>query len=210
MSETRTIEAAVHGRYLYEERGGAGVLVGFHGYAENAEIHMKELASIPGIDGWSLVAVQALHPFYNRKDEVVASWMTRLDREFAIVDNIAYVRRVVQALAAPKKLAFLGFSQGVAMAVRAAVHLRCDGLILLGSDLPPEITADPASRLPKSLLARGKSDEWYTDEKLKKDLSFVERSASQVTALTFEGGHEWTDEFRRAAGEFLRTLDVSV
>ena len=45
-----------------------------------------------------LVSVQGLHRFYQRRtNEVIASWMTRQDRELAIADNLAYVEGVIDA-----------------------------------------------------------------------------------------------------------------
>jgi predicted esterase len=202
----RTIETTVHGRFLYEDRGAARLLVGFHGYAETAETHLAELQELPGTDAWSLAAVQALHPFYTRAGSVVASWMTSVDRELAIADNVAYVARVLTSLPAPETLVFFGFSQGAAMAVRAAAFAgaRPAGLILLGGDIPPEVVAADVT-LPPTLLARGVRDEWYTDEKFKKDVSFLEMK-TRVTSCVFDGGHEFTDEFREAAGHFLGGL----
>ena len=68
------------------------LLVGFHGYRENAASHMAMLTRIAGTEGWLIVAVQGLHRFYTKGGDVVASWMTREDRELAIADNVAYVR----------------------------------------------------------------------------------------------------------------------
>ncbi len=95
---TRQIPATVHGRYLIRSATNdcRGLVFGFHGYSTNAEHLLEEMAAIPDISDWTLVAVQALHPFYNTKtSEVVASWMTKLDRELAIGDNIRYVSAVV-------------------------------------------------------------------------------------------------------------------
>jgi predicted esterase len=86
------------------------------------------------------------------------------------------------------------------MAARAASAIACEGLILLGGDIPPDVTGP----LPPALLARGVRDEWYDATKFKNDLSFLERSARTVTPLVFDGGHEWNDEFRAAVSEFLR------
>jgi predicted esterase len=203
-----TIETAVHGRYLYEDRGAKRLLVGFHGYGEDAAAHLAELERIPGIERWSVAAVQALHPFYTRSGSVVASWMTSLDRELALMDNVAYIRRVVEALPRPRLLVFAGFSQGASMAVRAAAHVgKPAGLILLGGDVPPEIRADEAVTFPPVLIGRGTRDDWYTEEKFNKDSSFLEPKTS-VTRCVFEGGHEWSDEFRAAAGELLKRLDA--
>jgi predicted esterase len=203
---TKTIPATVHGRYLYDERAHDRVLVGFHGYAETADVHLEAMRKIPGIDDWSLVSIQALHPFYTRGGtEIVASWMTSLDRELAIDDNIAYVRSIIESLPPPKTLVFLGFSQGAAMAARAAVFsARASGLVLLGGDIPPDVRD---AKLPPTLLGRGMRDEWYSEEKLKNDLSFL-ASNTRVETCVFEGGHEWTDEFRQAVGKFLRLLSA--
>jgi predicted esterase len=102
---------------------------------------------------------------------------------------------------------FLGFSQGVAMAFRAAAHAGANpaGLIALGGDVPPEIVEDPSVKLPPLLLARGERDEWYTDEKFKKDISYLEQS-TRLSTLVFDGGHELSDPFRAAVADFLRSL----
>jgi predicted esterase len=210
--EVRTVEAVVHGRVLYERRSDQRLLVGFHGYAENAEKHVLELQRIPGIEDWSVAAIQALHPFYARRSDggdIVASWMTRLDREMAIADNIEYVRRALSAIwrgtSGDAKLVFAGFSQGVAMAYRAAAFAApADGLISLAGDVPPDVAA-PGVKLPPVLVGRGHADDWYLAERLDRDLEFL-RSATEVTVCRFDGAHEWSDEFRSAAGEFLRKI----
>lgn len=203
--DIRTIETPVHGRFLYEDRGAERLLVGFHGYAETADVHLAELHRIEGTSGWSVAAVQALHPFYTRSGEVVANWMTKVDRELAIADNIEYVRRILASLPRPRTLAFLGFSQGATMASRAAAFAGpAAGLILLGGDVPPDVKESDA-QLPPVLLARGVRDEWYSEAKFKDDLRFLE-ARTQVVALELDAGHEWTDEFREAATAFLRGL----
>lgn len=201
------VAATVHGRVLSDARDPARLLVGFHGYAQNAKVSIDDLRTIPGTEEWSLAAVQALHPFYIRGGPGIgASWMTAQDRELAIADNIDYIRRAVGTLPRPEKLVFLGFSQGVAMAFRAAADFawRCHGLIALGGDVPPDVEEDGV-HLPKTLLARGERDEWYTDEKFKEDLKFLAK-VTDVTPCAFAGGHEWSDEFRAAAGAFLQRV----
>lgn len=202
----RHVTTEIHGRFLHVDRGAERLLVGFHGYAETAETHLAELGKIDAAGEWSVVAVQALHPFYTRAGEIVASWMTSLDRELAIADNIAYVKRVLAELPQPKTLVFVGFSQGAAMAARAAAFADANpaGLILLGGDLPPDV-ADASVSLPLVLLGRGTRDDWYSEEKFKKDLSYLE-TRTRVTPCVFDGGHEWTDGFRAAAGRFLDEL----
>ena len=198
---TETIETSVHGRYLYEDRGADRLIVGFHGYAEAADAHFAELARIPGVEGWSVVCVQALHPFYTRSGQVVANWMTSLDRELAIADNLAYVKKVLAALPAPRKLVISGFSQGATMAARAAAANPCAGLMILGGDVPDDVK-HPGAALPPMLIGRGTRDEWYTAEKLAADVAYLE-TVTSVRTCVFEGGHEWSDAYRTAAAEFL-------
>ena len=128
------IEARTHGRYLVRVPAVPPpwpLLVGFHGYAETAGDHLDALVTIPGAEEWLLVSVQALHPFYTRKERVVANWMTRDDRELAIGDNIDYIGRVLDRIRADhptrQTLVFSGFSQGGAMAYRAAANYRAHG-----------------------------------------------------------------------------------
>ena len=124
-----TIATQIAGRYLVHPPGvskPSPVLVGFHGYGESAEHHLRELAQVPGAEEWLLVSVQALSRFYERKTgTVVASWMTSQDRNQMIADNVAYIDSVVATVThqheTTSTLVYSGFSQGVAMAYRAAL-----------------------------------------------------------------------------------------
>ncbi len=213
---TRLVPAQTVGRYLVDDRPGPlPLLMGFHGYGENAEVHLDELRRLPGAERFRLASVQALHRFYNTKTgEVVGSWMTKLDREQAIADNVAYVVRALEEIereqGPPPRLAYAGFSQGAAMAYRAAARGRhpCHGVVVLGGDLPPDLASDPTVALPPVLIGRGREDTWYTPEKMAADLDALRARGTTVETLVFEGGHGWSDEFRSAAGRFLlRVLD---
>ena|SRR2546430_7748532 len=212
----RTIAATTHGRYVVDTPSGgapAGIIVGFHGYAEAAEAQLERMRAIPGADRWLLVAVQGLHRFYHRRaNEVVASWMTRQDRELAIADNAAYVGGVVDAVGrewpGSTPLVFAGFSQGVATAFRAAAASprRVDGVIAVGGDVPPEIDAAALGRVARALVCRGSRDEWYTTGKFDADIGRLRVAGAAVTPLAFDGGHEWADPVNHAAAVFLRTM----
>jgi predicted esterase len=211
--ETRVIVAQTHGRYLIEGPPGAPMLVGFHGYMENAALHMAILRQIANGRPWRLVSVQGLHRFYNRAHTVViANWMTSEDRELAIADNIAYVKAVMEearsAESAQRPLVFAGFSQGVAMAYRAAAFVTpCDGLILLAGDVPPDV-APVAKSLPRTLLGRGSRDEWYDDAKTHKDLETLRAAGVITEEFIFDGGHEWHEAMIARAGHFLDEVEV--
>lgn len=208
----RTVETRTHGRYVVDTPPDSrGTLVGFHGYRENASIHLAALRDIAGARRLGLVSVQGLHRFYNRENDVVAGWMTKEDREFAIADNVAYVGRVLSAVGEEfgltRPLIYVGFSQGVAMAYRAAVLLQrpCDGLIALAGDLPPDV-APMAALLPRTLIGRGTEEKWYTAQKAAADIAILRAAGVQVTEHVFEGGHLWTPEFFGRSAAFLDEL----
>ena len=189
------------------------MLVGFHGYSEDAEAQLERLRAIPESTRWLCVSIQALHRFYQRRsNQVVASWMTRQDRELAIADNVAYVATCLEAVAGEwptiPKIVFAGFSQGVAMAFRAAVNTArgVSGVIAVGGDVPPELAPGLLQRLPAALIARGTSDEWYTKDKFEADERRLRECSVNVHAVEFNGGHEWSSEVVEAASRFLRDL----
>jgi predicted esterase len=209
----RAIATGTHGRYLMEPPlagSVAPVLFGFHGYGESAETQLERLRAIPGASRWRLVAVQGLHRFYQRRDnQVIASWMTRQDRELAMADNHAYVAAVMREVArefpgAPR-VVVAGFSQGVAMTFRAvaASPLPIDGVIAVGGDVPPELDAAALGRTRAALVCRGTGDEWYTTAKFDEDVRRLRQAGVMVTPLLFAGGHEWSDDVLRAAAGFL-------
>jgi predicted esterase len=166
---------------------------------------------IPGADAWLLISIQGLHRFYQRRtDAVVASWMTRQDRELAIADNVGYVKTVIAAVEeeypAPSRLVFTGFSQGVAMMFRAATAAprAVDGVIAAGGDVPPEIAATALARVSNALVCRGTGDEWYTDAIFQRDVQRLREAGVTVEAQAFDGGHEWSAAVVQAAAIFLR------
>jgi predicted esterase len=212
------VPAVVHGHCEIEGPDGAAgpspLLVGFHGYAETAAAHLEALRRIPGVDAWRRCAVQALHPFYRFKTgEVVASWMTRFDREHAIADNVRYVSEVVarikRGFPTREPMAWIGFSQGTAMAYRAAAaggH-RARVLLALGGDVPPDLEEQDLSGLPRVLIGRGATDPWYSEGQLAADVRRLEARGVVVEVCRFDGGHEWSNAFYEAAGRILAEAD---
>ena len=211
-----SVETLVRGHYWVREGlagSSAPVLVGFHGYGDDAQTFLREVDLIPGVTAWKRIAIQGLHPFYNnRTGEVVASWMTRLDRDAAIGNNIRYVAQVLDrelGSGDPQPpLVYAGFSQGTAMAYRAAagVGRPCRAVVSLGGDVPPELADGRLSGLPVVLIGRGSRDKWYSEEKLSQDLELLKSQGVDPRPVRFDGGHEWTDGFRSTVGRFLEGL----
>lgn len=224
------VETAVHGRVLVRPSASPspeGVLVGFHGYAETADVQLSRFSGISGTDCWILASVEALNRFYRgRSEHTVASWMTRQDRDRAIAANIAYVDRAIDQvrntfqrsgenwnkgdspLKAPVPLILAGFSQGAAMAFRAAVlgSNKVEGVIAVGGDVPPELLTDAGTRFPTVLLIRGARDDWYTQERFDMDVAALNARGATVSALVADAGHEWTTEISAAVARFLTSV----
>jgi predicted esterase len=211
------VETPTHGRVLWRDavvRPCRGIVVGFHGYAENAAVQMERLVGIAGAEAWILAAAQALHRFYRSRSEVVvASWMTREDREAAIADNVGYIDRVVDAVAGNGALTepavvYVGFSQGAAMAFRAGVRggARCAGVLAVGGDVPPDLLEDSSAIFPPVVLMRGVQDEWYTAAKFSADVAALEARGVRLRAIHDAGGHEWNAAAASAAADLLAAV----
>ena len=211
--EVGYVRAGIHGRHVVKraERDPRGTLLGFHGYGETAEKHVEQLVALPGSDQWDLVAVNALHQFYTRSGEVVASWMTSSDRELMIQDNRAYVAAVVDQVVRARPIVVVGFSQGVAMAYRAAALLELDigAVVSLAGDLPPELADSDLTGFPPVLIARGDGEEWYTAERATADAERLRHDGVRVQEFEFAGGHEWTEEIRRKIAGFVAGVSAS-
>jgi predicted esterase len=201
--ETLSIATRTHGRVLVRrppDGSPACVLVGCHGYAQDADDMMRSLEAIPGSDGWTLVSIQGLHRFYTRGDQrVIASWMTRQNRDEAIADNIAYVDAAIAPVLdvggalseQPAPVVIVGFSQGAAMAYRAAVRgaRRVSGLIAVGGDIPPDVKDVPADRWPATLVVTGEGDTWFTPAKQDADAQWLTAHGVAAATMRHAGGH---------------------
>jgi predicted esterase len=205
-----TIATQVHGRFLVRPQRSSSVLIGFHGYGESADDQLPRLTAIPGSDDWIVVSIQGLYRFYERRTErVVASWMTRQNRELAIADNITYVSRVLEQVLGGREAAvavFAGFSQGAAMAFRAAASAtaRRRHVIAVGADVPPELDPAELRKLSSVLICRGAEDKWYASDTFAADVQRLQAAGLSVQARVVAGGHEWSGGVIDAAGRFLQ------
>jgi predicted esterase len=212
--DVHVVPTMTHGRVLVQEARAAarrGLLVGFHGYMESAKIQMDRLQAIPDASLWTLVSIQGLHRFYRgRSEDVVASWMTREDRELAIADNLAYVAAALEQVPhdPSTRVVYTGFSQGVAMAFRAGLRgtLPAAAIVAVGGDVPPELVEDPSLRFPAVLFARGSRDEWLTEPRFEKDVAALRSRAAGVEPLVYDGAHEWNLVVSDAIGAFLSRI----
>jgi predicted esterase len=121
---------------------------------------------------------------------------------------MTYVGAVIDELSRERQVAcvaFAGFSQGVAMAFRAAANSkrRVAGVVALGGDIPPELDGRELGNVRAALLGRGRADEWYGASTLATDVERLRAAGVRVEVLEFDAGHDWTGDFSQAAGRFL-------
>lgn len=232
----RSIATTTHGRFLIDIPASDGplpLLVGFHGYGEQADIQLERLRALRAGSAFGLVSIQGLHRFYGRGQagqaglagqagqagqvgeavpvgqQVVASWMTREDRELMIADNVTYVNGVLGALAEefgePRATVYVGFSQGASMAYRAAALGRFTpaGVIALGGDVPPDLADEQLASLGRVLIGWGERDRFYTVVKRDTDERRLRAAGLRVTVVGLDSGHAWTDPFTAAAAAWL-------
>jgi len=215
VTQSHTIATTIHGRYLSEPapEGAPHVrIVGFHGYSENAAAQMSRMQALASaVGGCGVVSIQGLHRFYrSQSQDIAASWMTREDRELAIADNVRYVDMVLDAVDAewgePSALVLCGFSQGASMAYRAAALCRraAAGVLVVGGDVPPELTEAALARVPRALIGWGARDRFYAEAAKDADVERLRTAGTDVSVATLDAAHAWTDAFTVAAGAWLR------
>ena len=174
-----------------------------HGYGQLAADFLLPFERLPGDESRCVVAPEALNRFYlvapaNTKAadrKVGATWMTRVDREHEIEDYVAYLDALHERVIENRKpfVRVLGFSQGVATAVRwvALGGARVDQLICWGGTMPDEIDlAHLARRLSVPLrLVVGEKDAFAKPDVVAREEERLCASGVEYELTRFPGGH---------------------
>ena len=185
-----------------------------HGYAMRAVPFLEGFRAVAA-DARLLVAPEALSRFYDgtrsagaHKDApVLASWMTRDERDAEISDYLAYLDAVHATVvarlggAAPRVTVF-GFSQGGATAARwvASGRVHVARLVVWGSGMAPELdlaTPGSAIRRPETVFVVGATDKYITPKVVTTETDRLRAAGFPFRLLTFEGGHRLDDDVLR-------------
>jgi predicted esterase len=171
-----------------------------HGYGQLAEFFIKKFNVLD--DGKTvIIAPEALSRFYLKEfsGRVGATWMTREERDFEILDYINYLNllydTVLQSTDVNKlKINILGFSQGTATVARWCMneHIKYDRLILWAGYFGNGIqdVVDPLKLTDKEVvLCYGKEDEFLVKIDIKQYENDIQKVIPHVQIHTFEGGH---------------------
>ena len=181
------------------------VWIVLHGYGMLSEYFVKKFECI--IDETTLViAPEATNRFYlgNNYNRVGASWMTKLDREQEIRDNILFLDKLFSIIKKEIghdnfKLNTLGFSQGGPALVRWLMSnkLNTNSLILWGSDIPKDsLVIENKSRWNSMNLkiVIGKNDEYINEEKKQEFVGVVKSYGLKYDLVEYEGSHKIIEE----------------
>ena len=181
------------------------VWIVLHGYGMLSEYFVKKFECI--IDETTLViAPEATNRFYlgNNYNRVGASWMTKLDREQEISDNILFIDKLFSIIKKDIghdnfKLNTLGFSQGGPALVRWLMSnkLNTNSLILWGSDIPKDsLVTENKSRWNsiKLKIVIGKNDEYINEEKKQEFVGVVKSYGLKYDLIEYEGSHKIIEE----------------
>ena len=181
------------------------VWIVLHGYGMLSEYFVKKFECI--INETTLViAPEATNRFYlgNNYNRVGASWMTKLDREQEISDNILFLDKLFSIIKKDIghdnfKLNTLGFSQGGPALVRWLMSnkLNTNSLILWGSDIPKDsLVIENKSRWNSMNLkiVIGKNDEYINEEKKQEFVGVIKSYGLKYDLIEYEGSHKIIDE----------------
>ena len=181
------------------------VWIVLHGYGMLSEYFIKKFDCI--INETTLViAPEATNRFYlgNNYTRVGASWMTKLDREQEISDNILFLDKLFSIIKKEIghdnfKLNTLCFSQGGPTLVRWLMSnkLNTNSLILWGSDIPKDsLVIENKSRWNSMNLkiVIGKNDEYINEEKKQEFIGVVKSYGLKYDLIEYEGSHKIIEE----------------
>jgi len=180
-----------------------------HGHGQLSGFFIRHFTSLA--DGTRLiVAPEALNRFYldhtswqgAGQARVGATWMTREERLGEIEDYVRYLDALQHEVLAGLdrrlvRVVLLGFSQGVATALRWSClgRMRPNLLVAWAGPLPPELDEKSVAHL-KGRVVRvvGSADDLASDEAVSVEDQRWARIGLDAKLVRFEGGHELNAE----------------
>jgi predicted esterase len=201
MKSTIRYEHIAHFRTSHEIHGTEKeILIALHGYGQLAEFFLKKLEPLFNQDRL-IVVPEATNCYYLQgfTGRVGANWMTRHERESAIINNNTYLYRILDSLLIHfdqrPKIKVLGFSQGAATASRWVSQLPfpVDTLILWGGGFAHDLELGKSPlqlKKTKCIMAVGDRDEFITEDSLSKQDELIKAMDLQVERIKYPGGHD--------------------
>ncbi len=173
------------------------VIIACHGYAQLAEYFLKWFEGIDLSEN-VVIAPEGLHRFYWKgfNGRVVASWMTKEDRENDIKDYCHFLDNVIKNLPITDQLEVvaLGFSQGAATISRWAEWTQhpIHRLVLWAGVFPDDVDVKKINfkvNTPIDVLF-GDEDEFYNPDQLKELEEYLTEKQLNFRLTGFQGKHK--------------------
>ncbi len=173
-------------------------LVVLHGWGQNSRSFLRKFDALKR-HNILVIAPQAPHQFYldmaTRK--VGFGWLTAFDRDRGISMAVTALDTILDQVGVEVGLrlqpTLLGFSQGVSMAWRYALHgaHSASGVIACGGDLPPDVeeALSTGSHWP-AMLVHGKADAIVPFSKGEAAETALRSFGIVPETLYFDGGHD--------------------
>jgi predicted esterase len=215
LSVARTARYALLGSF---HPGIREVWIVCHGHGQLAARFLSRFVPIEREDRL-IIAPEALSRYYLTPPQggphppntpVGATWMTSEDREYEIQDYIGYLDQLHDEIFSQLsrdnvRLVVLGFSQGTATVARWVARGKVipDQVILWAGILPPELSAEEASRMSQRsplMVVLGEHDEFARPELVMAQEARMRELRVSHRLIRYEGGHAIAPEVLRMVG----------
>jgi predicted esterase len=172
-----------------------------HGYGQLANFFIKNFEVLNNEKNL-VIAPEGLHRFYWQgfSGKVVASWMTKEDRDDDIKDYINYLDAVYSEVLSQfknkkVKINVLGFSQGAATVCRWIENKKCaiDKLILWAGAFPTDMHFEMNKDLFNAIkiyIIIGDNDEFINEQQVQEHENLLKTNAVNFQLIRFKGKHE--------------------
>lgn len=178
------------------------VVIACHGYAQLGEYFIKKFEGISNAHR-TVIVPEALNKFYwnGMNGRVVASWMTKDDRESEIEDYINYLNQVYEMILKKNqhvKIIAFGFSQGSSTISRWIAQknykIKCERLILWSGSFPMDVLKETIFRTLSFQYLFGDVDKYYPKEKIKELELTLKKEGIHPNFIKYKGEHKIYEE----------------
>lgn len=201
MKSTIKFEYSAHYRTSHiVNRQEKEIFIALHGYGQLSEFFLRKLHPIFFEDRLIIVPEATNYAYLQGfSGRVGANWMTKHEREIAIVNNNNYLNALLQSFllkySNKPKIKVMGFSQGAATATRwvSQLDVPVDTLILWGGGFAHDLDLGKTSENlqgTKCYIALGDQDEFVTEESIQKQDELIKAMGLEVERLSYPGGHD--------------------
>jgi predicted esterase len=172
-----------------------------HGYGQNVKRFIEKFNGLVN-NTTAVIAPEGLHRFYSKgvAGDVVASWMTKEDRQNDIKDYINYLNHLKTTVCNDRQtVQVLGFSQGSATACRWVSNglVKVHSLVLWAGILPPDLPIDDGMlnlKASQLILAHSPTDEYRTTNMWEAQQDLIDKYNLDYKEFEYEGGHRIVED----------------